>query len=932
MDSCLFFRRLAVGALLAISGFGQGHPLYAQSAGQIANPVAARPEFVINTSSSLPPAFVGVPYLQSLTATGGAPPYSWTVLSGSLPAGITLSPNGTIAGTPTAAGTSLISVQASDNAGTTQSEQLSLVVNPPPVVVVSPTSLSFVYHRDGVAIPSQSISLFNGSAIPFSATTSTPGGNWLSLSAASGTTPATFVVSVDPAGLNAGVYSGQIAITIGSAAPTVVPVTITVTDTQPGVLQVAPSTLNISLVQGGVPGIQQLVVSNVGGGTLTFNAQSATQSGGNWITLQSTSGAATFGAPGVVPFTVGSANLTPGTYTGSVTVSTGSQKATALVILSIRAPSPALLLSRTGLQFTTVANTTNPPAQAFSISNPGQSAVNWTASASTLAGGSGWLSVSPSTGSTQPAPAIPSSAVASINAQNLPAGTYYGSISVQSPDAPNSPQVLAVQLNVLAAGEALPPSVSTNGILLTAVSGGDNPAPQSVSIYSPLPQSASYIATSLTYDGGAWFSFQPETAALGIQSILSLWPMGIRHGTMRAAFADGSVQTIDVLSVVAPPETPVQSAARIARAEDSTAGCPSKLILQSSAPGPAFSVTAAQSVPITVLIVDDCTHVYTNASRPTVVASFYDLSKPVGTRAQADIALTYQSPGVWAGTWTPQSVTSQMQVVVTAVGEVGVIPVAGQISLSGPVRGAGAGAPALASEIYNAASFQPGNTIASGSFISIFGTNLGNGSSSPTVSPLPTQFGGAKVMLGNTPLPLQYVGPNQINALVPTSIPTNTTQQLIVQRDSTQAAALSVSLADSQPGIYTVNQQGSGQGAVLTSDNVLAAPTGGAFAGAHPATRGSNIQVFATGLGPVMNAPPDGAPAPSSPLASTLRNVTATIGGVSAPVLFSGLAPGFVGLYQVNVTVPPTAPAGDAIALVLTQDNVSSNPVTIAIQ
>jgi uncharacterized protein (TIGR03437 family) len=187
-------------------------------------------------------------------------------------------------------------------------------------------------------------------------------------------------------------------------------------------------------------------------------------------------------------------------------------------------------------------------------------------------------------------------------------------------------------------------------------------------------------------------------------------------------------------------------------------------------------------------------------------------------------------------------------------------------------------------------------------------------------------------MLGNTPLPLQYVGPNQINALVPTSIPTNTTQQLIVERDSTQAPALSVSLADSQPGIYTVNQQGSGQGAVLTSDNVLAAPTGGAFAGAHPAARGSNIQVFATGLGPVMNAPPDGAPAPSSPFASTLRNVTVTIGGVPAPVLFSGLAPGFVGLYQVNVTVPPTAPAGDAIALVLTQDNATSNPVTIAIQ
>jgi uncharacterized protein (TIGR03437 family) len=176
------------------------------------------------------------------------------------------------------------------------------------------------------------------------------------------------------------------------------------------------------------------------------------------------------------------------------------------------------------------------------------------------------------------------------------------------------------------------------------------------------------------------------------------------------------------------------------------------------------------------------------------------------------------------------------------------------------------------------------------------------------------------------------VGPNQINALVPTTIPTNTTQQLIVQRDSTQAAALPVTLADSQPGIYTVNQQGTGQGAVLTSDNVLAAPTGGAFAGSHPATRGSTIQVFATGLGPVMNGPPDGAPAPSSPLAFTLKNVTATLGGVPAPVLFSGLAPGFVGLYQVNLTVPLSAPVGDEISLLLTLDNATSNPVTVAIK
>ena len=60
--------------------------------------------------------------------------------------------------------------------------------------------------------------------------------------------------------------------------------------------------------------------------------------------------------------------------------------------------------------------------------------------------------------------------------------------------------------------------------------------------------------------------------------------------------------------------------------------------------------------------------------------------------------------------------------------------------------------------------------------------------------------------------------------------------------------------------------------------------------------------------------------------------VTATLGGVNAPVTFAGLAPGFVGLYQVNVKVPEGVAAGDAVSLVITQAEVSSNTVTIAIE
>lgn len=66
-------------------------------------------------------------------------------------------------------------------------------------------------------------------------------------------------------------------------------------------------------------------------------------------------------------------------------------------------------------------------------------------------------------------------------------------------------------------------------------------------------------------------------------------------------------------------------------------------------------------------------------------------------------------------------------------------------------------------------------------------------------------------------------------------------------------------------------------------------------------------------------------------LSRTLLSPTVTLGGVDAPVIFSGLSPGFVGVYQVNVEIPPGAPTGDAVDLRLSIDGVDSNTVTVAV-
>jgi uncharacterized protein (TIGR03437 family) len=105
------------------------------------------------------------------------------------------------------------------------------------------------------------------------------------------------------------------------------------------------------------------------------------------------------------------------------------------------------------------------------------------------------------------------------------------------------------------------------------------------------------------------------------------------------------------------------------------------------------------------------------------------------------------------------------------------------------------------------------------------------------------------------------------------------------------------------------------------------------FPGSRPVIRGTeSIEIFCTGLGPVTNQPPAGSAAGSSPLSLTTTTPFVNIGGAPAAVSFSGLAPGFVGLYQVNAQVPAGVPTGDAVPVVVTIGGIISNSVTIAVQ
>lgn len=181
---------------------------------------------------------------------------------------------------------------------------------------------------------------------------------------------------------------------------------------------------------------------------------------------------------------------------------------------------------------------------------------------------------------------------------------------------------------------------------------------------------------------------------------------------------------------------------------------------------------------------------------------------------------------------------------------------------------------------------------------------------------------------GSIQAPLLFVGPNQINFQVPPGIPTtgaSVAAQLVKPDGSTLLTPLYI--APTAPGIFTPLQNGQGQGAVLNQDNTQ-------NFGTNPAKRGSVIQIFATGAGdttpPLLPGEP--APANGNPLVLTNVQPTVTIGGQSARVLFSGMAPGFVGLWQINAEVPQNVTPGPAVPLVISAGGNTSNTVTIAVE
>ena len=226
--------------------------------------------------------------------------------------------------------------------------------------------------------------------------------------------------------------------------------------------------------------------------------------------------------------------------------------------------------------------------------------------------------------------------------------------------------------------------------------------------------------------------------------------------------------------------------------------------------------------------------------------------------------------------------------------------------------------------------------IAPGAIIAIFGTNMTAGgvtvddTSLGADGKVVTTLGGAGVKINGVAAPMLRAFPTQLVAQMPTEITSVGTASIEATVGGQTSAAVTFNTDALAPGIFAINSQGTGQGAVLLSNtNILAVPVG-SISGrtTRPARRGEFITIFSTGLGQVTPPIATGALAASH---TTIATASVTIGDLTVNAAFSGLSPGFAGLYQVDVQLPANATLGASVPLRINIGGKQSNTVTIAI-
>jgi uncharacterized protein (TIGR03437 family) len=429
------------------------------------------------------------------------------------------------------------------------------------------------------------------------------------------------------------------------------------------------------------------------------------------------------------------------------------------------------------------------------------------------------------------------------------------------------------------------PVLFTQGSLPFTTVSGSNPIPQLLTITGTIGISFTATASS----GGNWLIVNPSSGVTPSTISASLNAANLAPGTyigsitVSSAAASNGPQTTQVTLTVLDGNLLTVAPSGLTFSYAIGGNTPSETFsLSSPRSGLAFAATVSGG-------------------------SWLSLSPSTGSTPR-DIAASVNPVGLSTGTYTA-SITLVSSAASNPVQTLPVTLIVNPPSVSPSFTAAG---------IVNAASFVAGLT--PGSLATLFGRGLSivNGA---VLAGGHTSLNGTSVSVGGTLAPLISVvnqsGQEQISFQVPFELQNATSTSVQVVNNGSSSTVSSVPVLPAQPGIFAVPLTPSGTTAAVIHLNGQLATS------QRPAQAGEIVSLFLTGMGPIQPSVATGALGPVPPAITTLP-VTVSVGGVGCNVLFTGYAPGAIGLYQINFQIPSNIPSGPSVTLLVSAGNFSS--------
>jgi uncharacterized protein (TIGR03437 family) len=864
---------------------------------QIGTNAPAAQSFSITSSTG---ANVGFAAMAQTSSCG-----NWLVVSpesGATPSTITAEVNTSGLTIPqTCTGEIQISAPTASNPSTVV--PVSLLVSANPLLLVPSTGPTFTYQIGTGTQPAvQNVQITSSSAaLPFSvgvAPTTTGGPNFLSEAPSTGTTPQSLALTVNPfvlPTLGPGTYSDTITVaspTAGNSPQTFIS-TLTVSSNPLLISSVDSLTFNYQIGTP-APTNQTLGVSSTAS-PLDFQVAVSTSNCAGFLTATANSGntGVTYLNEGQVVASVNVAALTtPKVCTGTITLSVPNSSVPALSIpVTLNVSSSALLNVSTNSINITMLSGASAATQTVSLTSTDPTVLSFNATASTNPAGLTWLSVAPNTGST------PSNLLININPADLQVGSYAGTVTVTAPSLPS--QVIDVHLVVVSSSVAAnPPSLA----LVQPVGGAA--VSQTVQI-TGVPAGTTIGALVTTFLGTGWLQATASGTAVTVTANAASLPPNTYSGVVTVIVPGAGNSPLYI------PVSLALTSANALALSTNTANFAYQ-IGAVALPGPqAVQVTATgPSVPITATFTSA-----TGGNFATVTPASGNTPVALSIGLNSSVLNT-----LGAGTYTGNVVVSSASI------PGGSQTVKVTLTVSGPA------APAVGA-LVNAASFQAG-AVSPGELVSLFGANLGPAPGvnfTPDNGHVDTTLGGVSVTFNGVAAPLIYVGALQINAIVPYEVgdvALGSSINVVVTYNNIVSASFSVMTTSTVPAIFSTNQTGNGQGAILNSNESVNNQS-------NPAPKGGTVSIYATGEGVLVPPVATGSiTGPSLPLPKPAAGVSVTVGGQPATISYAGEAPALVsGVLQVNVVIPSNIDSGNQLVVLTVGNNTNTQQaITVAVQ